>query len=270
MASYQQGYMDTTPLLVRTESQGPPGMTMMALLDGPSRKTFDEMVRVEAGRSLQEEVTEAAGKAAQNSRALQGPRVSDLSIQRVLQGFMMPDETMLLLHDMPFESVEIQMLSTDKTRVEERINYPPGHLLLTDRRVLLLSNRLTDGMKIEQKGLVATSSSGFLVTHSTEDAFWYQPLPLKDVKSVTVLAKTQVKTSVAVRASGCKFICMCCTSWRAQEMTCEPSRLRQINLGVTMPPWHNPCHVLINLEPQVPLESIQGFVSQLQTQAKLF
>jgi len=190
------------PLVDRARPQA------MQMLDAASRRKYDDLPN-EDGRLLQIAISESAGRVVQTGRSA---LANELPLQR-LKGFLMLDERVLSLEDMPFATVVIDRFDKNKAIFERTATFPAGTLLLTDRRVVLLASRFTEGLSLQP-------TSGLNLVYDGEDSFWYHPVPLSDIKSVTVNATTRVKSSIDFPNTGCTCCgCPWSSKWEQTDLS---------------------------------------------------
>lgn len=202
-----------------------------------------------------------------------------LSHEQLLNGLLQTGE--VILASLPTSS--LHMIPVDPAPGSAGPRFKPGgQVLLTNQRMLFISNSLT-----ESDSLAWLPSSGrahfsraqlegrYHLSHHFHDISWFFPVPLHRFRHMVIDAKNTIVTAANVTprkgccwfcAFTCPSLCGCCLEdWdsdggSASSVMCE----RQLELAVLLPPWDTRFSITVTVAPSVAMGQLQAFAAQYQ------
>eukprot|EP00854_Cymbomonas_tetramitiformis_P003952 gene3952-4921_t len=189
--------------------------------------------------------------------------------RREMQGFMSNEE---LLRGLTFywerpqaiflDYDRLSIYSVDKdgvTQPQENDYLPAGRLLLTDKRLLFLSNqRDKKSLLSEHESKSGRSSTQFTVQSHDRETQLYYPIPLSKVQSINfrLHAGSESRTEISAEdccLTGC-FPCCFPRHWKLRKGGLKNVNRRVISMGVYLPPWDGRCEIRIQVNPSVQIQ----------------
>ena len=141
-----------------------------------------------------------------------------------------------------------------------------GRIALTNRRILLLcsSDCMTTTLTAERvKNVMPTK---YIVTSSYADHRFYFPINISALVHLKFSMHSEYKAVGS--ADSAEECCCCCkqSNWWASKkvQTQLPDSTRTLLLAVHLPPWSNPCDMVLQMKPTMTLEPMKQFVVSLQ------
>jgi len=225
----------------------------------------------QSGRTLQNQISQVKYEMQVTAQSNHVAMKDGLNYEQMLKALLSNDEKLefggnpLIFSGVKFdESPHLMSGSYAKKDCTER-SFPGGHLIITNRRLLLLSATSFSGAKLQTYGEPKKLPGGYTVSCEIQDSVWYFPIPLSNLKSVSLYASSYSQAQESLEGYGCGFLCcMCSKDWKRRNPSTTISNVRNVLLGVVMPPWDLKTDVTISVDMSMSMEFVLDMVSVLQ------
>eukprot|EP00730_Choanoeca_flexa_P013102 TRINITY_DN4966_c0_g1_i2.p1 TRINITY_DN4966_c0_g1~~TRINITY_DN4966_c0_g1_i2.p1 ORF type:complete len:313 (+),score=81.35 TRINITY_DN4966_c0_g1_i2:41-940(+) len=145
--------------------------------------------------------------------------------------------------------------------------FPPGKLMLTNKRLLFLSSSKVISNRLASFGDPKKLPGGYTVSSQVEDVRFFWPMGLSNLHLVQMKVDVGVQADVHVEAQPppCCGMCFCCTkNWLASPPALMSKNNQTIELAATLPPWNTERLVRIEFASHVPFDLLKQFLTHFQ------
>ncbi|XP_071955830.1 uncharacterized protein [Antedon mediterranea] len=231
-----------------------------------------------SSQTLTRQLYRTTAELSQHVECLRRDLHGNISYEQFMADMLSHNEIMLAKRQfMPYDYITFEILSTPNFPVvAEKKNMTQGRILLTNRRMIMLTNESTRHQRTEVVAFPpgAKKPDKYFLKCEVGDTFHYQFLPLKNVRTVEVDAMFGASMSTYINS---QEVCwplnmlswfghaMCLKNWKETDRSSNPSlNQRILKLSVDLPPWGNPCIITIYVNPTTHILLVKDFLCDLQ------